>query len=346
MDTTLTCDLEACLLNVLLTHHDKQSYIFENTEKAFFQEGINAEIYASALMIFEKNGIVTNTDLYEANPEFNNALIAILTQPVAYATLTTHYCKKLYERRLQQLIECAKSEEDLADLKEFKNRFATYGLKVKHISEGADDFELRYKEKQKHAVMTCYGAIDEIIGSFMGGDYIALGGTTGMGKTSIALNIANMLCLQGNRVLYFSLEMPLEQIQNRFVCLTKGLNGLKFRSFGFSENEMKKYREGLSSLKDWNLDVVCDFSLTPDKMKIYIANQKKKGLDFVIVDYLGLMSGYGNKSLYEKMTNLSRQIKLIAVELDVPILCLVQLNRDMKNRQEKRPRQNCRGPDP
>ena len=103
------------------------------------------------------------------------------------------------------------------------------------------------------------------------------------------------------------------------------------------EKEMERYKEGLKGLKEWNLDVVCDFSLTPEKMKIYAENQKKKGLDFIILDYLGLMSTSGNRSLYEKMTLLSRQVKLIATELEIPILVLVQLNREMKNRAEKRP---------
>ena len=330
-------DLEACLLNVLLTYHDKQGYIFENADFTFFQNGVFADIFKTAKGIFDKNGIVTNVDIYEANKSLHHTLCEVLTLPVASAYLVSHYCKKLYERRLKELISEAKSEEQLEEVREFKRKYGTLEYKIKHISDGVDDFDERYKQKQKHSVTTGYMALDDKIGSFMGGDYIALGGCTGMGKTAIALNIANMLCLQDKKVLYFSLEMTLEQLQNRFTCMVMGLDGRKFRSFGFSKDEMEKYKMGLKGLKDWNLDVVCDFSLTPEKMKIYAENQKKKGLDFIILDYLGLMSGYGNKSLYEKMTHLSRQIKLIATELEIPILVLVQLNRDMKNRQEKRP---------
>lgn len=336
--TTHICnDLEACLLNVMFTYHDKQGYIFSNADPTFFQNPVYAEIFKIAQKQFEENGIATNVTVFNANKRLNSIITEVCSEPFASGCLISHYCKELYKRRLNELIAEAKSEEQLEEVKEFKRKYGTLEYKIKHISDSVDDFEELYKRKQKHSVTTGYMALDDKIGSFMGGDYIALGGCTGMGKTAIALNIANMLCLQDKKVLYFSLEMTLEQLQNRFTCMVMGLDGRKFRSFGFSKDEMEKYKNGLKGLKDWNLDVVCDFSLTPEKLKIYAENQKKKGLDFIILDYLGLMSGYGNKSLYEKMTNLSRQIKLIATELEIPILVLVQLNRDMKNRQEKRP---------
>jgi replicative DNA helicase len=143
--------------------------------------------------------------------------------------------------------------------------------------------------------------------------------------------------MQDKTVLYFSLEMPLDQLQNKFVCIQEKLNANKYRSFGFNLVEMGKYLEGLQGLKQWNLYTVCDFNLTPEKMRAYIEKQKKKKLDFVILDYLGLMSGYANKSNYERITLFSRKIKLMAGEFNVPILVLVQLNRDLKQRQDKRP---------
>ena len=143
--------------------------------------------------------------------------------------------------------------------------------------------------------------------------------------------------MQNKNVLYFSLEVPLEQLQNRFVCMLQGLSSSKYRSFGFNLMEMQKYKEGLSTLNQWNLNVVKDYSLTVDKMRMYIEKQKNNGLDFVILDYLGLMQGFNNKSLYEKTTIISRQIKVMATDYDIPILALVQLNRDLKNRQNKRP---------
>ena len=72
-------------------------------------------------------------------------------------------------------------------------------------------------------------------------------------------------------------------------------------------------------------------------MHTYLQKGKEKGLNFAIIDYLGLINGYESKTLYEKTTLISRRIKQYAGEFDIPILVLVQLNRDLKNRQEKRP---------
>lgn len=335
--TLMANDLEACLISVLFNHQDKQGYIFDNAESSFFQDADFARIFEIAKAVYTQNGCVSNVDVYEKDNSLNRVLTQVITEPLAYGAMTSHYCKKLYERRLALMIKEAKDEKELEEIKEFKRKYVTLDFKVRHISDGVDTFEETYKNKMKRSVTTGYTALDEKIGSFMGGDFIALGGCTGMGKTAVALNIANMLCLQDKKVLYFSLEMTLEQLQNRFVCMVMGLDGRKFRSFEFSDEEMKKYKNGLAGLKDWNLDVVCDFALTPEKMKIYAENQKRKGLDFIILDYLGLMTAQGNKSLYEKTTMLSRQVKLIATELEIPILVLVQLNRDMKNRAEKRP---------
>ena len=79
---------------------------------------------------FEKNGIVTNVDVYESNKQLNDSLIEILTQPLAYSSMTSHYCKKLYERRLQELISEAQTEEQLEAVKEFKRKYGTLEYKI------------------------------------------------------------------------------------------------------------------------------------------------------------------------------------------------------------------------
>jgi len=321
----------------MFLNSDKQGYIFENCDGTFFNNPLYANVFRIAKDVYTKRGIVSNVDVVAEDTRLNETVTTLMIEPPGFASMISVYCRKLYEQRLNELIAQSKTEKDIAYIQDFKQKYATLDYKVKHISSGADKARERYYKGRSNLMSTGYVALDEKIGSFMGGDYIALGGGTGMGKTAIALNIANMLCMQDKKVLYFSLEMPLEQLQSRFVCMVMGLECHKFRSFDFTEEEMDTYIKGLNGLKEWNLDIVCDFNLTPEKMKIYAENQKKKGLDFIILDYLGLMNGYGNKSLYEKATNISRQIKLIATELEVPILVLVQLNRDLKNRPDKRP---------
>lgn len=157
-------------------------------------------------------------------------------------------------------------------------------------------------------------------------------------NTSIALNLSRMICLQGGKVLFCSLEMPIEQLRNRFNCINTGLDARKYRTCGFTAEELEKYKLGLSELDQWSLYILCDYNLTVEKLKAYATEQKKNfGLDFIVIDYLGLLSGYGNKSSYERVSALSRNIKVMATELNVPVLVLVQLNRDSKSRENKRP---------
>lgn len=335
----INLEAEYNLLNVLLQYPEKQSFIFENCDSSFFQNPLNRKIFTTAKEIFEKDEEVDNVVIYEKlkTNEVNNRLVDILTNYLGLTPLTKKYCRILYENRLNSLIKEAKTEQDFKFIEDFKNKYVLNEIKIKHISDGVEDFQKNYNKKQSNIILTGYEALDCCIGSFCGGDYIALGGSTGTGKTTIALNLAKMLCMQDKKVLYCSLEMPLEQLQNRFNCMITGLNALKFRSCGFTNKELERYKEGLNTLKEWNLSVLCDYNLTVEKLRVYLNEQLKEGLDFVIIDYLGLISGYGNKSLYEKSTIISRKLKVLATDLNLPILVLVQLNRDLKNRQDKRP---------
>lgn len=332
-------NIEFAILYVLLTKPEKQPYILQNIKPEYFEDFKNKTIFELALDSQSKGERIEPHLLAQKcdNSQIAFRISEVISDCFVVSPLTGKYCKALFDRHIEKLIKAAKNIDDFNRIKEFQNNFSLEENKILHISSGVENFEKRYEARKEKTIFTCYTALDYSIGSFMGGDYIVLGAATGCGKTSIALNLARQFCMQDKNVLYFSLEMPLEQLQNRFVCMLQGLSSSKYRSFGFNLMEMQKYKEGLSTLNQWNLNVVKDYSLTVDKMRMYIEKQKSKGLDFVILDYLGLMQGFNNKSLYEKTTIISRQIKVMATDYDIPILALVQLNRDLKNRQNKRP---------
>lgn len=337
--TTHINNIEDNILSLMLLNPDLQSYIFEHCELGFFEDITNRKIFDIAKSIYDEGLEVDNVIIFsKANDNDVGArLVELIQDTFATSSLIKKYCSMLSDSYLQRLIQNAKTKEDLEKIQQVKDRLDIVDIKIKHISEGVETFEKEYNERNNSLITTGYRELDSYIGSFCGGDYITLGGGTGIGKTSIALNLAKKLCEQGKKVLYCSLEMPIEQLRNRFTCMISGLNAMKYRSCTFSDVEFDEYKANLKKLDNWSLYVLCDYNLTVQRLKTYIQKQKQIGIDFVIIDYLGLLSGYGNKSSYERISAISREIKVLATDMNIPILVLVQLNRDMKNRQDKRP---------
>ena len=332
-------EAENNVLSVLLTTPEKQSYILAKCKEEFFTDMLNRKVFKYAKDLFSKGLDIDNVSIFESsaqNKQIGERVVLLITETLANSISTKTYCSMLAQNYIDRLVKNAKTAEEFEKIEGIKQKILDFDSeKIKHIASGVEHFKVDYEEKSKKLFLTGYKDLDDCIGSIQGGDYIALGGSTGTGKTTFALNLAKSICAQGAHVLYCSLEMPLKQLQNRFASLTAGLNASKFRSIGFTKEELDKYQNALNDLKEWNLYTICDYNMTIDKLRIYAQEQKKIGLDFLIVDYLGLLNGFDTKSLYEKMTILSRKIKLLATELDIPVLVLVQLNRDSKNRKDK-----------
>ena len=340
-------EAEFNLLSVMLQYPNKHALIFDNCSPEFFKDRINKLIFHTASILYANGSEIDNVTIFEKikseasqklTKDAGERLVDLLTASTATTALTKKYCEILYQGHINYLVENAKTEKDFEAIEAYRNMYSISNVKINHISNGVEDFEKRYENHKNNRITTGYDCLDQALGSFCGGDYIALGACTGAGKTTIALNLSRMMCLQGRKVLFCSLEMPIEQLRNRFNCINTGLDARKYRTCGFTPEELERYKIGLEDLDQWSLYILCDYNLTVEKLKAYATEQKKNfGLDFIVIDYLGLLSGYGNKSSYERVSALSRNIKVMATELNVPVLVLVQLNRDSKGRENKRP---------
>lgn len=337
----LLIEIEENLLNLLLFDEfikdiDKER-IITNTKSDFFSDE-RKDIFILIEKLKKNKKKINIMNLLDMVKDEDYKIVEEL-EIVRFSTplivQIQYYLESLFNNYVNRMVKEASSIEDIEKINLLKEKFDPKRNAVQHISANTENWEQRYKEKENTCVFTMYNKLDNIIGSFNGGDYIALGGGTGQGKTAFALNIAKNVAMCDKKVLYCSLEMPLEQLQNRFNCITSGLNSKKVRTYNFSDEEYNKYKKGLSTLGEWQIYVSTNYKLTIEKLEDTIIMLKP---DFVIVDYLGLMNYAGNSSMYEKTTNLSRQIKMLATEYNVPILVLVQLNRDLKTRDDKRPR--------
>lgn len=340
-------EAEFNLLSIMLQYPNKHALIFDNCSPEFFKDRINKLIFHTASILYANGGEIDNVTIFEKikseasqklTKDTGERLVDLLTASTATTALTKKYCEILYQGYINYLVENAKTEKDFEAIEAYRNMYSMSDVKIKQISSGVEEFDKLYENHKNNRITTGYDCLDQALGSFCGGDYIALGACTGAGKTTIALNLSRMMCLQGRKVLFCSLEMPIEQLRNRFNCINTGLDARKYRTCGFTPEELERYKLGLSELDQWSLYILCDYNLTVEKLKAYALEQKKNfGLDFIVIDYLGLLSGYGNKSSYERVSALSRNIKVMATELNIPVLVLVQLNRDSKSRENKRP---------
>lgn len=185
------------------------------------------------------------------------------------------------------------------------------------------------------------GLIDldkELGGGFYKGEMTILAGRPGIGKTEFSLTLAESANVKGN-VLYCSAEMSVEGIIDRFVAGKLGIPVSELRMGKYSEELFKGITgHPIQQLKDSNLYFYRDMPMTT--AKIFQAGMTMKlrfGLEMIIIDYLGILDDeYGNNG-YERVGYISRKTKQIARTLDVPIIALHQLHREVEKRENKRP---------
>lgn len=162
-----------------------------------------------------------------------------------------------------------------------------------------------------------------------------------MGKTAFALNIArNAADLQPFPVVVFSLEMSRNQIIYRFLSNESGISNSKLRSGIIKSNEWRLISKAITSLSDLNiyLDDKSDISISDIKIKLTNLKLRFGGLGIIIIDYLQLISDIQFKdSRVQELSRITRNLKLLAKELNVPIIVLSQLSRNVESRTNKRP---------
>ena len=188
-------------------------------------------------------------------------------------------------------------------------------------------------------VTSGYPDIDHITSGFQPGDMVILAARPGMGKTALALNIAQNAAESGTPVSFFSLEMGKNQLMTRLIAGETGINSRRLESGRLSTGDwdtLTGINQSISSLPLY-IDDTADLHFSGFRRKLRIAF-KKQGVRFAVIDYIGLMKGemsYGNR--VEEVSSVSRAIKMTAKELNIPILVLSQLNRNLEARFDKHP---------
>jgi len=182
-----------------------------------------------------------------------------------------------------------------------------------------------------------YDGIDTVVRGIQGARLYLLGARPGMGKTALATNMAEKIAATGKRVLFFSLEMTAEQLMFRMAAQLSACSYDDVSEGRLTSEELIRVTNALGQLSEMSI-VVVNSVRTPGQMYSKIMREKATGgVDFVIVDYLQLMSAdkpYGTRTL--EVGAISRALKEMAMSLNIPVMALVQLNRALENRQNRR----------
>lgn len=241
---------------------------------------------------------------------------------------------------LDELIDSA--EKRILDVtrKRKASNFKSSGMVVRDVIN--EIAALRGAKNHLTGIDTGYVDLDRITNGFQRGDLIILAARPSMGKTAFALNVAlNSAERNDGAVAIFSLEMPAEQLMRRMLSAKSSIEGNKLRTGYFkNDEEFNRLNEAATEMAATKLFI--DDSAVVKISDIFSKCRKLKnehGLDLVLIDYLQLIAGSGKHSdnRQQEVSDISRSLKALARELNVPVIALSQLSRSVETRNDKRP---------
>jgi len=247
----------------------------------------------------------------------------------------------------------AYEEDNITSLLDGAERSILNVVKARQVSEfkpihevlrkAQENLEMLAKNKRPiTGLETGFYDLDKVTAGLHGGEMIILAARPGMGKTAFALNIAtNAAQTTEKAVAVFNLEMSAEMLVNRMISSVGQIDSYKLQTGQLQHNDWKRYNEALSQLADTNIYIEDNAGITASEIRAKcrrLANQEK-GLGLVVIDYLQLVTS-GNKRVESRqveVSEISRSLKTMALELDVPVIALAQLSRSAEKRENSQP---------
>jgi len=252
------------------------------------------------------------------------------------------------------LIETA--ENDLYNLSQTGNADRKHFMFGEALKNAIDIIDQSFKRDGKIAGLPSgLKDLDKKLGGLYNSDLIIIAGRPSMGKTALGTNIAfnaakkfkekedeygNKKTIDGGKVAFFSLEMSAEQLATRILAQESKISGDKMRKAELSKDDFKKIAKISSDLENLNLVIDDNPILTIPTLRARARRLKRLySIDLIIIDYLQLMSGSSNRNdgRVQEISEITRGLKAIAKELNIPIIALSQLSRQVEQREDKRP---------
>ncbi len=327
----------------------------------------NREIYRVCMELFNENtpiDIVTVSDKLNQNDKLDGiGGIGYLTAAVTGVPTTgnvEYYAKIIKEKSvLRRLIKASfvisemaytesddleriidRSEQALFDVSSEKESNDIAHIQDILMTAYQDMVENSLNQGKMTGVPTGFTELNNRTGGFHGGELIIIAGRPGMGKSSFAVNIAENAAINENiSVAVFNLEMSKTMIVNRILCSQALVDSQKLRLGEFDTEDWQQIGGVVDKLAMAPLYIDDTASITVSEIRAKCRRLKQtKNLGMVIIDYLQLMQGSGrNDNRQQEISEISRSLKVLAKELDIPVIALSQLSRTSETRSDKRP---------
>lgn len=365
-------EAEASLLGALLIDSDAIVKIADNLSAVDFFDPRHAKIYAAMVELYEHHkaiDVLTLADRLKSSGQLDIVggppYLTELTNFVPTAAHVEQYAdivaQKAMRRRLiaasQSIADISKDEsKQLRELIE-EAEAKLFEVSQQHIkqdvisleailAESFDRLDDLHKDKKKiRGVPTGFKDIDNTLAGFQRSDLLILAARPSMGKTALALNFAHNVAVQSNQtVLIFSLEMSKDQLVDRLLSMESGVDAWALRTGNLNDSDFEKIGHAMGTLSEAPIYIDDSPGITISDLRTKArreAHQRPLGL--IIVDYLQLMTGtsrFGGGSdgnRVQEISEISRGLKGVARELNVPVLALSQLSRSVESRSPQIP---------
>ena len=341
----------------------------ENLAPESFYNEKNAKIFSSMIALTEEKtpiDLTTITSYLKKKNELNEVGgVEYLTEVLNFvptASNVDYYIQTVEENAiLRKLIETAndiategyRTDETVNEILDnsekkilsiVKNRKSSEFRTIKEVLlKTQSDLEILSENKNEiTGLATGWYDFDKLTTGLHPNEFIIIAARPAMGKTAFALNLATHVAMtQRKSVAVFNPEMSAEQLALRILSSLGQLEGFKLRTGNLMNNDWKRINEAVSQLSNTNLviDDTPGITIGEIRAKCRRLASSENGLSLVVIDYLQLISGGKNygANRQQEVSDISRSLKTLAMELNVPIIALSQLSRSVEGREDKRP---------
>ncbi|HTE58218.1 MAG TPA: replicative DNA helicase [Verrucomicrobiae bacterium] len=362
-------DAEASLLGAILIDTDAIVKIADIIHPEDFYDERHQRIYEATQQLYEKHSPI---DVLTLSDQLKGASLLDMVGGASYLTELTNFvptaahveqyaeivAQKAMRRRLikasQDIVGLGYDETQTLQALVEEAEASLFSVSQRHVKQDItslesilagsfDRLDELHKDKGKlRGIPTGYRDLDNILAGLQRSDLIVLAARPAMGKTAMVLNLAQNIALAGEPVLIFSLEMSKEQLVDRMLSRESGVDAWALRTGNLTDADFEKIGQAMGSLSEAPIYIDDSPGITVSDLRTKArreAHQRPLGL--IIVDYLQLMSGGarfgGESNRVQEISEISRGLKGVARELNVPLIALSQLSRSVESRHPQIP---------